>query len=75
MTTLDLTYFNAGGGHRAAAMALDSVIRAQRRPWQVRCVNLFEVLDPKGRFRPVTGMAPEDLQIACHWQRYQIESA
>ncbi len=70
MTTLDLIYFNAGGGHRAAAMALDTVIREQHRPWQVRCVNLFEVLDPKGRFRRVTGMAPEDLynkRLAKGW--------
>jgi UDP-N-acetylglucosamine:LPS N-acetylglucosamine transferase len=70
MTTLDLIYFNAGGGHRAAAIALDTVIREQSRPWQVRRVDLFEVLDPTGRFRRVTGMAPEDLynkRLARGW--------
>ena len=61
MTTIDLVYFNAGGGHRAAAQALQQVIRDQRRPWNVRKVNLTEVLDPQGRFRRVTGMEPEDL--------------
>ena len=61
MKTIDLVYFNAGGGHRAAAMALATVFREQRRPWQARLVNLFEVLDPKGVFARVTGMAPEDL--------------
>ncbi len=60
MSTIDLVYFNAGGGHRAAAQALDAVIREQRRPWQVRLVNLFELLDPQDRFRRVTGLAPED---------------
>lgn len=58
---IDLIYFNAGGGHRSAAIALQDVIQAQNRPWDVRLVNLFEVLDPKGIFRKRTGLAPEDL--------------
>ena len=61
MTTIDLVWFKAGGGHRAAALALEEVIRAQHRPWQVRLVNLTEVLDPSGRFRRLTGIDPEDL--------------
>jgi len=70
MKTIDLIYFNAGGGHRAAATALEAVIREQRRPWQTRLVNLVDVLDPKGRFRQVTGIAPEDLynkRLAKGW--------
>jgi UDP-N-acetylglucosamine:LPS N-acetylglucosamine transferase len=59
--TVDLVYFNAGGGHRAAAQALEAVIRAQRRPWTVRLVNLTQVLDPQGLFRKLTGFDPEDL--------------
>lgn len=61
MPNVDLVYFNAGGGHRAAALALQSAIAAQGWPWRVRLVNLAEVLDPQQRFRRVTGMAPEDL--------------
>lgn len=61
MTTIDLVYFNAGGGHRAAALALQAAIAQQRRPWQVRLVNLSQVLDPQDSFRRVTGFAPEDL--------------
>ena len=57
--TVDLIYFNAGGGHRAAAQALEEVIRDQGRPWNVRLVNLFEVLDSRNLFRKVTGAAPE----------------
>ncbi len=57
--TIDLVYFNAGGGHRSAAFALDAVIREEGRPWQVRPVNLFEALDPRDLFRKTTGMAPE----------------
>ena len=70
MKTIALVYFNAGGGHRAAAVALQEVIRLQRRPWQVELVNLGEVLDPKARFHRVTGLAPEELynrRLAKGW--------
>jgi hypothetical protein len=60
-TTVDLVWFNAGGGHRAAARALEQAICDQRRPWRVRKVNLTEVLDSGGLFRRLTGMEPEDL--------------
>ena len=59
--TVDLVYFNAGGGHRAAALALQESIRELGLPWQVRLVNLMEMLDPQARFRRLTGMAPEDV--------------
>ena len=61
MQTIDLVYFDAGGGHRAAAQALRGVIAAQRRPFRVRLVQLMHVLDPTDAFRRVAGMAPEDL--------------
>jgi UDP-N-acetylglucosamine:LPS N-acetylglucosamine transferase len=70
MKLVDLVYFNAGGGHRAAALALQSVITQQQRPWQARLVNLGEVLDPNGRFAKLTGMAPEDIynkRLAKGW--------
>ena len=60
MTTIDLVYINAGGGHRSAAVALEMAIREQCRDWQVRLVNLFEVLDPQDVFRRTTGVKPED---------------
>jgi UDP-N-acetylglucosamine:LPS N-acetylglucosamine transferase len=59
MQRIDLVYFNAGGGHRAAALALQAAMAEQRRPWQVRLVNLFEVLDPQRTFDKVMGFAPE----------------
>ncbi|MBV8205649.1 MAG: galactosyldiacylglycerol synthase [Acidobacteria bacterium] len=40
-----LIYFDAGGGHRAAARALESVAREQGRPWQIELINLQEILD------------------------------
>jgi UDP-N-acetylglucosamine:LPS N-acetylglucosamine transferase len=59
--TIDLVYFDAGGGHRAAAQALEAVIREQRRRWRVRLVHLRHMLDPQGLFRRYTGLDPEDL--------------
>jgi UDP-N-acetylglucosamine:LPS N-acetylglucosamine transferase len=70
MRKVDLVYFNYGGGHRAAAQALAQVIADQRRPWQVRRVDLVEVLDPRSQFRRLTGLAPEDLynqRLARGW--------
>ena len=60
MKLIDFVYFNAGGGHRAAALALQAVIEQQRRPWAVRLVNLSRVLDPQSSFRRVMGFDPED---------------
>jgi UDP-N-acetylglucosamine:LPS N-acetylglucosamine transferase len=58
---VDLVWFNAGGGHRAAALALEQVMQAQGRPWTVRRVNLTEVLDPTALFKRVLGFEPEDI--------------
>ena len=38
-------FFDAGGGHRAAATALELAIRGQQRAWDVRLMNLQELLD------------------------------
>ena len=70
MKLIDLVYCNAGGGHRSAAVALDTVIREQGLPWQVRLVNLFEVLDPRDVFGKTTGMRPEqyyNARLARGW--------
>jgi UDP-N-acetylglucosamine:LPS N-acetylglucosamine transferase len=56
---VDLVYFNAGGGHRAAAQALQAVLHEVQPDWQVRLVDLLRVLDPQDRFRRWIGFAPE----------------
>ena len=61
MKKLDFMYFEAGGGHRAAAIALQNVIQEQARPWDVRLVNLQEILDPLDIFRKYTGIRMEDV--------------
>ena len=54
-----LIYFNAGGGHRAAASALRAELARRHPGWDPQMVNLFDVLDPKHRFKRLTGFAPE----------------
>ncbi len=58
---IDFVYFDAGGGHRSAATALQSVIAAEGYGWDVRLVNLQEVLDPLDVFRKLTGVRLQDL--------------
>jgi 1,2-diacylglycerol 3-beta-galactosyltransferase len=61
VTTIDFLYFDAGGGHRAAATALKAVIEQQQRPWQIRLVNLEEVLHSLDIFRKLTGVPMQDI--------------
>jgi 1,2-diacylglycerol 3-beta-galactosyltransferase len=48
---LDFIFFDAGGGHRAAATALKMVCEQQQRPWQPRLVHLRDILAPADVFR------------------------
>ena len=58
---LDFLYFDAGGGHRSAALALKSVVDSEDRGWQVELVNLQELLDPLDVFRKATGLRLQDV--------------
>ena len=58
---LDFVFFDAGGGHRAAANALRQVMEQQGRKFEIRMVNLQELLDGIDVFRKVTGLRLEDL--------------
>jgi UDP-N-acetylglucosamine:LPS N-acetylglucosamine transferase len=58
---VQLIYFNAGGGHRSAALALQEVIAQAHPDWAVTLVNLFEVIDSDRYYQKLTGFAPEDL--------------
>jgi len=61
MKKVDFIYFDAGGGHRAAATALRQVMEQQQRPVEIRMVNLQEMLDSMDVFRKVTGVRLQDL--------------
>lgn len=59
--TLELVFFDAGGGHRSAANALCEVTARQGRPWTMRMMNLQELLDDMDVFRKITGIRMQDL--------------
>ncbi len=61
MKSIQIFFFDAGGGHRSAANALRRVILEQNRDWDVRLVNLQEVLAPLDVFRKLTGIRMEDV--------------
>ncbi len=61
MKKIDFIFFDAGGGHRSAANALKAVIEKEGRPWEIRLVNLQEVLDPLDIFRKITGIRMQDV--------------
>jgi 1,2-diacylglycerol 3-beta-galactosyltransferase len=58
---VDFIFFDAGGGHRAAANALRQVMEQQGSPFEIRMVNLQDVLDAMDVFRKLTGLRLQDI--------------
>lgn len=58
---IHLIFFDAGGGHRNAATALQVEIQRQGLPFEVSLINLQEVLDPLDILRKLTGLRIQDL--------------
>jgi 1,2-diacylglycerol 3-beta-galactosyltransferase len=69
LVRLDCVVFDAGGGHRAAANAIETIIRQQQRPWELRIWNLQELLEPLDLFRKLLGIHLEDLynRLILQW--------
>ncbi len=57
---IELFYFDAGGGHRAAAAALHEILISRYPSWRVEMVNLRSVLEPIDFIRRLTGIRVED---------------
>jgi hypothetical protein len=72
---LDFVFFDAGGGHRSAANALKAVIEQQGRPWEIRLVNLQEILDPLDIFRKYTGIRMQDVYNVMLQKGWTLGSA
>jgi len=62
--TLEFFFFDAGGGHRSAAMALKEVIAERYPGWTIQLVNLQEILGPVDMFQRVTGLQSQDFYNA-----------
>src|SRR5579863_3647612 len=61
MKTVELVFFDAGGGHRSAANALCEVVKREGRAWEMKMMNLQELLDEMDIFRQLTGYRLQDL--------------
>ncbi len=60
MRCVELAFFDAGGGHRNAALALQHELERQERPWTVRLLNLQELLDPLDVVKSISGIRLQD---------------
>jgi len=58
---IECGFFDAGGGHRAAATALQMAIQSQQRPWDVQLTNLQELLDPLDFVKRYGGIRIQDV--------------
>lgn len=56
MKRIHLLFHDAGGGHRNAAVALQTVIAQQNRPWNVELVQFQELTDKLDVLRKLTGI-------------------
>ena len=56
MKKIQILFHDAGGGHRNAAVALQTVIAQQKRPWQVGLVQFQDLTDHLDVLRKLTGI-------------------
>ena len=56
MKKIHIVFHDAGGGHRNAAVALQTVLAQQQRPWQVELIHFQEVTDRLDVLRRLTGI-------------------
>jgi 1,2-diacylglycerol 3-beta-galactosyltransferase len=56
MKKIHVIFHDAGGGHRNAAVALQTVVAQQQRPWQVELVQFQELTDRFDVLRRLTGI-------------------
>jgi UDP-N-acetylglucosamine:LPS N-acetylglucosamine transferase len=60
MKRIEFVFFDAGGGHRSAATALELAIREKQLPWDVHLMNLQEILDSLDILRKLTRIRIQD---------------
>ena len=60
MKKIQILFHDAGGGHRNAAVALQTVISQQNRPWEIELVQFQELTDRLDVLRKITGIRIEE---------------
>ena len=63
--SIELIFFDAGGGHRAAAEALKQVLADKHPDWQVKTVDLQEVLKSADPLFILTGVPSQNFYNAA----------
>jgi 1,2-diacylglycerol 3-beta-galactosyltransferase len=56
MKKIHVVFHDAGGGHRNAAVALQSIVMQQGRPWEVELVQFQDLTDRLDVLRKLTGI-------------------
>lgn len=56
MKKIQILFHDAGGGHRNAAVALQTIISQQNRPWRIELVQFQELTDRLDVLRKLTGI-------------------
>jgi UDP-N-acetylglucosamine:LPS N-acetylglucosamine transferase len=70
MERIEFCFFDAGGGHRAAATALQMAIKSQQLPWDVQLTNIQELLDELDILNKYAGIRIQDFynrMLATGW--------
>jgi spore coat polysaccharide biosynthesis predicted glycosyltransferase SpsG len=60
MKKIHVIFHDAGGGHRNAAVALQTMIAQQKRPWQVELIQFQSLSDRLDVLRQLTGIRIEE---------------
>ncbi|MCW5965299.1 MAG: galactosyldiacylglycerol synthase [Bryobacterales bacterium] len=61
MPNIQLLFFDAGGGHRSAATALQTACSQSHPHWRIELVNIGKLLEPLDFFHKYAGIAGEDI--------------
>jgi UDP-N-acetylglucosamine:LPS N-acetylglucosamine transferase len=70
MKRIEFVFFDAGGGHRSAATALQMQVASRQLPWDVHLLNLQEQLDRLDILRKTTGIRIQEFynkMLASGW--------
>src|ERR1035441_7791402 len=60
MPRIDIVFTDAGGGHRTVASALQTALQEAGAGWEVRLIDLADVLAPADPLRSFTGIGIQD---------------
>jgi hypothetical protein len=56
MKKIHIVFHDAGGGHRNAAVALQTIVAQQQRPWRVELIQFQDLTDQLDVLRKLTGI-------------------